>query len=354
LLQTNLCSPLATNAIANHIWDDFSSQTYKDLPSNGDVDVINPMTGKTEKFTMPAGGRGFTRPPSLVALWSTAPYFVNNTLGHFEPEPSVEARMRSFDDSIRQLLWPEKRERDAKFGNAVPGTIDRIKEPAYLIIPGGHLPGIIQSTMGFWSWLAPGVFTNGVKTYDFKGATTAGGKTVTDVTVAAPLQTFQAGAPVSGPGIASGSRVVVFDAATKALTLDRPATAAAQNVALRTDAPDVGIKIGPLPVGTPINLLAGVELASETPAWMPRIKHTMNLLSGLWSVKSDWVSYATAKDAAEKDKALDKLQGQLLTMDKCPDFVINRGHYFGTDQFKDEPGLSDNDKEALIAFLKTF
>jgi hypothetical protein len=41
-------------------------------------------------------------------------------------------------------------------------------------------------------------------------------------------------------------------------------------------------------------------------------------------------------------------------MDKCPDFVINRGHYFGTDQYKEEPGLSDDDKEALIAFLKTF
>jgi hypothetical protein len=34
--------------------------------------------------------------------------------------------------------------------------------------------------------------------------------------------------------------------------------------------------------------------------------------------------------------------------------VINRGHYFGTDQFKEEPALSDADKEALIAFLKTF
>jgi hypothetical protein len=107
LLQTNMCSPLATNAIANHIWDDFSSQTYKDLPSAGSVDVADPITGKPVKFTLPGGGRGFTRPPSLVSLWSTAPFFVNNTLGRFEPEPSVEARMRSFDDSIRQLLWPE-------------------------------------------------------------------------------------------------------------------------------------------------------------------------------------------------------------------------------------------------------
>ena len=36
LLQTNACSPLATNAIAGNIWDNFSSQTYKELPSVGD------------------------------------------------------------------------------------------------------------------------------------------------------------------------------------------------------------------------------------------------------------------------------------------------------------------------------
>ena len=57
----------------------------------------------------------------------------------------------------------------------------------------------------------------------------------------------------------------------------------------------------------------------------------------------------------------------LLQLLKCPDFVVNRGHYFGTDAFNDtdglsddekafgtEPALSDDDKRALIAFLKTF
>ena len=29
LLQTNACSPLATNALAGNIWDNFSSQSYK-------------------------------------------------------------------------------------------------------------------------------------------------------------------------------------------------------------------------------------------------------------------------------------------------------------------------------------
>ena len=40
-------------------------------------------------------------------------------------------------------------------------------------------------------------------------------------------------------------------------------------------------------------------------------------------------------------------------MSKCPDYVINKGHYFGTEYFAEEPGLSDSQKRDLIAFLKT-
>ncbi|MGO8484774.1 hypothetical protein AB9F39_36815, partial [Rhizobium leguminosarum] len=33
----------------------------------------------------PAGnGRGYLRPPSLVRLWSTAPFLLNNSVGHEE------------------------------------------------------------------------------------------------------------------------------------------------------------------------------------------------------------------------------------------------------------------------------
>ena len=62
---------------------------------------------------MPAGGRGYTRPPSLISVWSTAPFLLNNSVGPFDQDPSVEARMQVFDASIEQMLWPEKREQDA-------------------------------------------------------------------------------------------------------------------------------------------------------------------------------------------------------------------------------------------------
>ncbi len=38
---------------------------------------------------------------------------------------------------------------------------------------------------------------------------------------------------------------------------------------------------------------------------------------------------------------------QLFALSKCPDYVVSRGHYFGAH-------LSDADKNALVAFLKTF
>jgi hypothetical protein len=53
-------------------------------------------------------------------------------------------------------------------------------------------------------------------------------------------------------------------------------------------------------------------------------------------------------------RAFAPLVPKLVELNKCPDFVVNRGHYFGTAAFKEEPGLSDSDKRALIEFVKTF
>ncbi|HYZ61632.1 MAG TPA: hypothetical protein VE650_04200, partial [Acetobacteraceae bacterium] len=80
LLQTNACSPLATNALAGNIWNDFSSSSYKSLPSVGTITVHDPFTGEPRPYVMPAGGRGYTRPPSLISIWSTAPFLLNNSL----------------------------------------------------------------------------------------------------------------------------------------------------------------------------------------------------------------------------------------------------------------------------------
>src|SRR4029078_2673412 len=81
LLGINACSPLATNAIRNNIWDNFSSESYKQLPSVGSIKIRHPVSGAESDYPLPAGGRGFIRPASLISAWSTAPFLQNNTVG---------------------------------------------------------------------------------------------------------------------------------------------------------------------------------------------------------------------------------------------------------------------------------
>ncbi len=278
LLETNACSPLATNALAGNIWDNFSSKSYKDLPSVGTITVHHPITGETRPYTMPAGGRGYTRPPSLISVWSTAPFLLNNSVGNFDPSPSVEARMRSFQDSIEKMLWPEKREKDKVLGDKVPGLIDRTIARSRVSIPAGYLPpepGVVEPLLRFLHVFAPSIFGEG------------------------------------------------------------------------------GITIGPIPQGTPVNLLANLEVVSENPDPKVRAQHNVDLFTLVHKIIKDLKDLGPNPSDEQAHRVFANLADPLLKLSKCPDFVVNRGHYFGTDAFKEEPGLSDQDKMALIEFLKT-
>jgi hypothetical protein len=111
LLKTEICSAMASNAVAGHVWNDFASESYKQLPSVGPVQLHEPVQDKTFTWNTPAGGRGYQRVPSLVSVWSTAPFLHNNEVGRFTGDPSVKGRMDAFDDAIHKLLWPDKRGR---------------------------------------------------------------------------------------------------------------------------------------------------------------------------------------------------------------------------------------------------
>src|SRR5439155_1585232 len=116
LLDTQLCSPIATNAIKGNIWDNFSSTTYKALPGVGKHKVSYPGPNDqmaSEDVSVPDGGRGFMRPASLVSLWATAPYLQNNSVGRFDESGTVQGRLGSFEDSIHKLLDPTLRGGDA-------------------------------------------------------------------------------------------------------------------------------------------------------------------------------------------------------------------------------------------------
>ena len=276
LLQTNACSPLATNAIAGNIWDNFSSQDYKELPSVGEITIYNPMTGQPRQFKMPGGGRGYTRPPSLISLWSTAPFLLNNSVGKFNPSPSVEARMQSFQDSIEKLLWPEKREKDSVLGDKIPGLIDRTTTRSYLRVAPGYVPDNLKSLVGWGSRLFPSLFKGG------------------------------------------------------------------------------GIEIGPIPAGTPVDLIANLDLLSDGSDIAGRVDHDRKVLSVALKLKHDLSNLGSNPSDDDARKVFANVVDPMMELSKCPDYVVNRGHYFGTSYFKEEPGLSDQDKYALIEFLKTF
>ncbi len=282
LMRTNACSPLATNALRGNIWNDFSSESYKDLPSVGQITYYDPYTGAPLKYTMPAGGRGYTRPASLVSLWSTAPFLLNNSVGTFDPDPSVDGRMRSFQSSIEQMLWPEKREHDELLGTRVPGKMDRTTEQSYVRVAPGYLPPFLGGQTNVLAKLFPAVF---------------GG---------------------------SGE----------------------------------GLNIGPIPKGTPIGLIANLKLISEDP---PNVGFPEpGTVDFILSAKRDLDRMPRGATDAQAEAVFKNLEPKLLKFSKCPDYIVNRGHYIGTGYSEpgaepnDEPGLSDDDKRALIEFLKTF
>ena len=91
-----------------------------------------------------------------------------------------------------------------------------------------------------------------------------------------------------------------------------------------------------------------------------KLDHDAQVLKLLLDVKSALKAVPTSapdRDAQAKKIFEDRdLLNKLMKFSKCPDYIVNRGHYFGTSYFQeaDEPGLSDSDKLALIEFLKTF
>ena len=277
LLQTNACSPLATNALEDNIWDNFSSQSYKHLPSVGTIKVYDPFTGEPSDYTMPANGRGYTRPPSLISLWSTAPFLLNNSVGDFNPSPSVEARLGSFQSSIEQMLWPEKRVKDPVLADKIPGLIDRTTETSYVSVPAGYLPDALRPLTSWLYRVLPSVFSSGGD-----------------------------------------------------------------------------VRIGPIPKGTPVDLLANLSMLPDKPDLESHADQVLKVGDLLLKLQVDLAQLDPSKGDEAAREVLADLVKPMMALSKCPDFVVNRGHYFGTDRFAEEPGLGDEDKRDLIEFLKTF
>ena len=259
-VKTNACAALATNGLRGHVWDNFTSETYKTLPTVRDIKVHHPLDGTTSTYEMPGGGRGYYRSPSLVSMWSTAPYLHNNALGKFTNDPSVAGRMEAFQDGVEKLLWPKKRfnsDCHEKWGLPWCPPVYKTTKESYLKVNKEYLPEILKAKL-----LVKG---------------------------------------------------------------------------------EDELKIGPIPKGTPINLLANInnELSFGDPVRLVRlVKVLKKLKTSLKRIKIENMN------EQESTELLKTLVPDLLEVNKCPDFIVDRGHEYGSQ-------LSDADKNALIEFLKT-
>jgi len=242
-IKTNACRALATNATAGHIWEKFSSQTYQSLEPVGVIEAFDPLNPSSPfKFTAPGRGPGYYRVPSLISIWASAPYLHNNSVGEFTGDPSVEGRLRAFNDAIAKLLWPERRLGRASVWTTGESSVIRIREAL--------VPALVK--------------------------------------------------PLGRNGF---------------------------------------LEIGPIPRGTPINLLANIE---------PRLDTLLTLIpavnAGLGAAgRLDLLNPA---DGSPPDEGRRRLVTALMAASKCPDLIEDRGHLFGAN-------LPDADKRALIEFLKT-
>ena len=242
-IETNSARAFATNAKACHVWDNFSSQTYKELSPVDELEFFNPFDETHPIKFRPKDKNvapGYYRTPSLVSIWSSAPFLHNNMLGKFTGDPSVAGRMDAFNDAIEKLLWPEKRKG--------PDSIWRTSQRCWLHIRKEYVPWALR---------------------------------------------------------------------------------------FRCDK-DGYLNVGPIPAGTPINLIANLEPSFwDMLTLVPRIKADL-----------DRIHDKKLDDEAAK-RVFANLVPDLTKANKCPDFIEDKGHYFGTD-------LTDDDKRALIEFLKTF
>lgn len=402
---------MATNAMRGQVWDNFSSDTFKSLPSVGDIEYFDPFAkvldpkapdpdrlyGTNAKYNdgRERGGPGYFRPASLISLWATAPYFHNNALGIYNHDPKVEGRLAAFEDGIEKLLTNAKR----AGGSGLPGDLRSegssasANDPGYIyrlpvdthltFAPGfvrplieGVLVGnfgartarIVLGVLSCWLWVALiTVFLLAA----WRGRTRHVGVIVLALAVLVAVLLAVTGAGGYG-GTMTGALMMM---GATALLYCPPLWAWTLVVVLgfvgfwllqtRWDArwlPRLvfgvlaagslfvgvyvheflagkrgGLDVGPIPRGTPVNLLMSID--PEKTDVLPEA--LIALLRATLQIKKDGL---TREDAWA---VLAKTAGPaLLRASKSPDFVLDRGHWFGEN-------LSPDDKRALIAFLKT-
>lgn len=302
LIGTNATRSLADNGMAGRVWDNFTSETFKNQPPIGTIRVQHPYDSeRTIDWDTAGAGPGRYRPHTLIGIWATAPFLHNNSVGAYpashDPargeaaDVSVEGRLTVFERSIEELLWPEKR--------AGYASIYRTTRDSSILLPRAVLPDLLMvprpvllALLGLMALVGVWIFLRGRRR--IKAGSGSAFRNI--------------GAVVIGLGLVGVAWFL--------RTVDE-------------------LELGHIPAGTPINLLANLNGPGtlDDPA---KVKLLKKIALGLLRVDEDTASLEDVPGLVEN----------LLALNKCPDFVLDRGHTFGSQ-------LSDEDKRALIEFLKT-
>jgi len=396
LVRTNSARAMATNAMADHMWSDFSSADYHKLPSVGSIRYFNPYKGEeggedqyTPRHKAPeglpgGGGPGFYRVPTLISIWTTAPLLHNNSLGLFNNDPSTAGRLLAFDDAIRKLLWPEKRLESSSYNGA---TAERLKEDhgliwrtpveTHLTLPARIAPDLLASRVKFlmkvgdwlprlenplWLLVPAALFLLSwwFVPYARWNSTRFLFGYLPLLLALALVVLFALSQGWLGEGRPSDLR--------RGLLLPAALVLASYFVLLYSSrgafrflagyVPLVfglilgfviffvngklgDVRIGPIPKGTPVNLLASINPEADPADLKQAVGVTLKELSAVESM--------SLSDEEKQKRLKEKVAPALMKVSRCPDFVMDEGHYY--EWFK---AMTDADKDALIELLKTF
>jgi hypothetical protein len=102
------------------------------------------------------------------------------------------------------------------------------------------------------------------------------------------------------------------------------------------------LRIGPIPEGTPINLISNTNLEAGLDLALRRIDLFNAIVDTLVKIKAGNLNEAQATELMRTN-----VVPKFLAVNTCPDFIEDKGHEFGKN-------LPLADKRALIELLKTF
>jgi hypothetical protein len=105
--------------------------------------------------------------------------------------------------------------------------------------------------------------------------------------------------------------------------------------------------LGPIPQGTPIALIGSLAPMPESTDLLSELKRKWALLGIGWKLHNYMSAITPTTSNEDAQRLFEPVARAMYEVSNCQDFEVNRGHYFGT-------ALPDPDKNALIAFLKTF